>query len=343
MKLKLVTSLSTVALLTAGIQAPASAQQRTVTLRVADPYPAGHHIITYGVTPWFEDITKRTGGSIKIEYYPSQQLGKAKDLLSLANTGVADIIGIGPSYVGDKMPLSEVATLPANFRTPCEGTAAYRVIATNGVAAADFTSNKMRLLWGVVMAPYQIFSARQPINSAADVKGLKLRSNGGAMDIMATTLGAVPVRMAAQDTYQALSQRTLDGLIFPTTSIPSYDLTSLIKHATLGANLGNFVGVYAISERGWAKLDAAQQKALMEASDHMFSTYCKDLLTYENQVIDKLKAAGVNFNELSEETLKEFAAASRVASDSWAEALARRGHPGPQTLKEFRDALEAGR
>ena len=76
--------------------APARAADQ-VTLRVADSFPGGHYISDQ-VTKWFMDrVVKETGNKVAFQYYPSEQLGKVKDLLSLTQTGVVDIGYVAPS------------------------------------------------------------------------------------------------------------------------------------------------------------------------------------------------------------------------------------------------------
>ena len=114
--------LSTVVAGAALLGGAAVAQDKTISLRVADSFPAGHFIPATATIPWMDEVTKKTNGRVKFEYFPAQQLGKAPDLLNLTQTGVADIGYVGMSYVSDKMPLSSVAQLPGAFTTACQGT-----------------------------------------------------------------------------------------------------------------------------------------------------------------------------------------------------------------------------
>ena len=84
-------------------------QAQALELKVADSFPAGHYLVRLLLKPWMDDVTKRTNGAVTFTYYPNQQIGKAADLLRLTQSGVVDIGYIAPSYVSDKMPLSEVA------------------------------------------------------------------------------------------------------------------------------------------------------------------------------------------------------------------------------------------
>jgi TRAP-type C4-dicarboxylate transport system substrate-binding protein len=64
---------------------------------------------------FMDRATALSNGRIKFEWYPAEQLGKAKDLLALVQTGVADMADVVPGYVPDKLPLSGVAELPGQI------------------------------------------------------------------------------------------------------------------------------------------------------------------------------------------------------------------------------------
>src|SRR3546814_8735514 len=96
----------------------------------------------------------------------------------------------------------------------------------------EFGANKVRPLFAIVVEPYQFYTASKQVRTIDDVKGLKLRSTGGAMDIFARKIGAIPVRMAAPEARESLSRGTLDGLIFPNESVMSYDLQSRSEEHT---------------------------------------------------------------------------------------------------------------
>ncbi len=101
-----------------------------------------------------DEVARRTNGAIAFDYYPAQQLGKAADLLALTQSGVVDIGYVGPTYVSDTMPLSEVAQLPGVFLNSCQGTLAYWKLARKGVLREqEFDTNKVRILLTIVLPP----------------------------------------------------------------------------------------------------------------------------------------------------------------------------------------------
>ena len=326
------------ALLAAIIAAPAQAAD-PIKLRVADSFPIDHYLARLVLKPWMDEVTKRTNGAVEFTRYPNQQLGKAADLLRLTQTGLVDIGYIGPSYVSDKMPVSEVAQLPGQFDTVCPGTMAYWKSARTGVLAkSDYASNKIHLLVATVLPPYNAYTVRTPIVTMADFAGLKLRTTGGAQDLTVRALGAVPVRMAAPDTYESLSRGTMDGLMFPLESVISYGLDKLVKHSTEGVGFGSFIVTYAMSVDAWNRLPPDIRKVMDDVAEEREPILCKQVQDEDLVSRRKLEEAGVAFAPLPAATIAEIHSKLQGVAAEWARGLDARGKPGTEALKEF-DAL----
>lgn len=318
---------------------PSIAQSRK--LRVADSFPAEHFLVKLIIEPWMAEVTKRTNGQIGFDHFPGQQLGKAADMLKLTQTEVADIGYVAPAYVSDKMVASEVAMLPGSFKTSCEGTKAYLATARTGIVASeDYAPNKIKLLLAVALPPYQILTIKAPITTEQDLKGLKLRSTGGAQDLTLRSVGATPVRMAAPETYESLSRGTLDGVLFPLDSVISYNVDKLVKYSTEGENFASFIVAYSISEKAWSKLAPDVQAAMLAAADKVNEEACAAVDRQEADTRQKLKASGVTFAPLPAELRKTMSEKLGGVAAEWAKGLDARGKKGSDVLKEFRALLK---
>ncbi|MEO8316697.1 MAG: TRAP transporter substrate-binding protein DctP [Bradyrhizobium sp.] len=326
-------------MLTVNVPSPAKALE----LRVADSFPAGHYLVRLMLKPWMDEVTRKTNGAVTFSYYPNQQMGKAADMLMLTQSGVVDIGYIGPSYVSDKMPLSEVAQLPEAFKTSCEGGLAYWKSARTGVLAAkEYAPNKIRLLMEVVLPPYPVFTTKQKIETIKDMQGLKLRTTGGAQDLTLRALGAVPVRMAAPDAYESLSRGTLDGLLFAMESVVAYGLDKLIKYTTDGVSFGSFIVAYSINQAAWDRLPDDVKKAMDEASEAIVPKVCAEV---DKELVDTrehMQKAGVTFVPIPEETRTQMKEKLKGVGRDWATSLDSRGKPASAALKEFNDLLAEG-
>jgi len=320
---------------------PAMAQSK-VTLRVADVYPVGHFVMTHMTKPWMEAVTKATNGQAEFQYYPAEQLGKGRDLLSLTQSGVADIGLVIPGWVSDKMPLSAVAELPGGFSTGCQGTAALWKLATNGIlSTAEYQPNGVRVLFATVLPPYQIF-AKQRLDSLKAFEGVKVYSSGGAKDLSVRKLKAVPVRMSITDMYESISRGTIDGALISIATARTYNLPGLVKSGTLGENFGSGVITYVISEAKWKQLPPAVQAAMQKAGDDVTRSGC---VAFDGEVdaeVEKMKQGGVAMIRLPDADRKEIAELMGSVSTEWAQDLDKRGKPGTETLKAFTAALAGG-
>ena len=322
--------------LTAAITSSGAQAADAIELKVADSFPDGHYLVELMLKPWMADVTQRTNGKVKFNYFPNQQLGKASDLLNLTQSGVVDIGYIAPAYASDKMPLSAVVELPGQFTSSCDGTMAYWKMARGGgiLDKDEYQPNGIRLMLMVPLPPYKIFTSKQKISSVQDVAGLKLRTTG-SQDLTARSVNAVPVRMSAPDAYQALSRGTLDGLLFPDESIASYGLTKLVKHATVGASFGSFIVAYSIRQDAWNHLPDDVKQAMDAASEAMEQRICKEVDDSQAVTEKKLQASGVSYDALPPATVKELQAKLDGVSKAWAEDLDKRGKPGTPVLQEF--------
>ena len=188
MKYQLHKALLAASVVGAALAAGNAAQAQELTLRIGDSFPVGHYIPENMTKFWMERVTELSGGEVAFDYYPAEQLGKAKDLLSLTQTGVMDIGYVGASYVSDKLPLSSVAELPENFTTSCKGTKAFWEIAKPGGALdqAEFAPNGVRVLLVMVLPPYQVLTSNSEITDLDSLRNLKLRTTGGAKEIATT-------------------------------------------------------------------------------------------------------------------------------------------------------------
>lgn len=332
------TFLAGVAALMAGL-APASAQT-TVTLRVADHYSPEHLTAKYTIKHFMERVKTLTNGQVKFEYFPAEQLGKTKDMLSLTQRGVVDIGLVAAAYISDKMPLSAVAELPGTYSTSCQGNAAYWKLARSGMLAEkEFTPNGIRPLITFLLPPYQIM-VRGDLNGIAGVKGIKLRSGGSAQDITIRALGAVPVRMAGPEVYEALSRGTLDGIVFPLQAALDYKLDKNLKTGTVGQNFGGFATTYSISLANWNKLSPEIQKAFDQASEETVKHACEALdADNSGPAASKLKAAGVELRPLSDSDDKAVRQLLNSVHEEWAKGLDGRNMPGAEILKAYTAAI----
>jgi TRAP-type C4-dicarboxylate transport system substrate-binding protein len=336
------TRLLALAACTAAAAAAPPAMAQAVKLRVADSFPTTHWISVNVTRHMMRRVEELTNKAVEFEYYPAEQLGKAKDLLSLAQSGVADIAYVAPSFVGDKLPLSAVGELPlpSGTASACPLTMAYWSLARPGglLDKTEFAPSGVRVIFTLVLPPYQI-SMKPKFASLKDMKGMKVRTSGAPKELALRKIGAVPVQIPTPETYEAMSRGTVDGALMPIGSIPAYGLDKVVRYFTVGENFGSFVASYVISESKWKTLPANVQAALTQLGPELSKQACELADSEEEANIKKLQQAGaaiVTLGAADKPALREM---QNSVSGEWAEALDKRGKPGTEVLKAFVAAI----
>lgn len=209
------------------LAAAAQVQAQEIILKVADFLPLPATINALVLVPWCDRILKESGGKMKCQIYPSMQLGGTPaQLYDQAKDGIADIIWVPPGYTAGRFPRVAVFELPFMMRNP-EGTSR---AAWDWVQANDRAEFKdVHPLAFHVHGPGEFHLVNKPINTLADLKGLRLRGGSPEVNKMLGALGAVPIDMPAPQLPDALSKGVIDGTVVPWEIVPALKLQELTK------------------------------------------------------------------------------------------------------------------
>lgn len=98
---------------TAGVMLASSASAQEVTLKLHQMLPPQATIPAKALAPWADKVMAESNGRIKIELYPSMQLGgKPPELIDQVKDGVADLIWTVIGYTPGRFPSTEAFELP---------------------------------------------------------------------------------------------------------------------------------------------------------------------------------------------------------------------------------------
>jgi TRAP-type C4-dicarboxylate transport system substrate-binding protein len=95
----------------AAISLPAGAQDVTLRMHHFSPPKAPQH--ARFMAPWAQKVEKESGGRIKIQIFPTMQLGGTPpQLADQVKDGVVDIVWTLAGYTADRFPRTEVFETP---------------------------------------------------------------------------------------------------------------------------------------------------------------------------------------------------------------------------------------
>jgi len=314
----------------------AGAQQAPVTLKKADYTPLTNSRARVSKW-WAEEVEKRTGGKVKIEYFPAETLLKAADIFEGTRSGVADIGVWVQAYNPAVSPISALFTLPGISPTFRPAIRAVNELVYTG----DFSHfrDELRKLgvepiysWGV--ADQELISTK-PLASLAALKGLKVRVIGREWPKLVSAHGGTPVAMPWPEVYEALSRGTLDANVGFVTANRDSKLYEVAKHHTR-IRLGAPAGPLAIMNRqAWDRLPAEAQTAMREVGRE-FTERLADLYDKEVQeAVKEMEGKGVRFYEWSVEDRAKLQASMEGVWEAWAKEVEAKGIPGREAMRRY--------
>ncbi|MCX5907780.1 MAG: TRAP transporter substrate-binding protein DctP [Deltaproteobacteria bacterium] len=304
-------------------------------LKLADPYPIGHVMHEVGKS-LIASIQQQTQNRVKVEHYPAEQLGKAKDMLYLCSQGLSDISYVHITYFAGQLPLNNVAVLPF-YTTALEGTEIYsRLVAENAEIRQEFQKYGTRVLSAFITNQYDIGTIKKAVINPGDAKGLKLKTAGGMYDHIAKRYGIIPVNVAAAETYEAMQRGVVEGCIFSYPSLKGYRLNELLKYITSGLRMGGYPQVYVINEKPWQKLPPDIQTAILKATQKNALFSPGDAWHREQmQLVEKFEKEGIAIHRIPPDQRGIWEAPIQGIEEIWLQDMEKKKLPGKKVFADF--------
>jgi TRAP-type C4-dicarboxylate transport system substrate-binding protein len=207
--------------------------------------------------PWAQELEKASNGKLKIKFYLSQSLVKARDAYDSVKMGVADITWVPFSLNRGRFPLSSVMELP--FLSPDTYTGSHALTELYKKfpeLQAEVKDVQLLSLW--VSLPYEIHTVKKPVKTLEDIKGMKLATQPAASHAL-TGLGAIPVTTAVPGMYPMLEKGVTDGTALAWGALKAFKLYEVTKYHT-NPHLGGVPYVHLMNKSKFDSLPADLQK-----------------------------------------------------------------------------------
>ena len=224
-------------------------------------YP-GNNFHTENIVQFAADVDKATGGKLKITVHDSGSLFKANEIKRAVQGGQADVGEIIISGFSNEDPMFGIDSIPFLATGYPEAEKLWKV--SRAATEARLAKQGLKVLYTVPWPPQGIFSAK-PLNSAADLKGVKWRAYNPNTSRIAQLVGAQPVTIQAAELTQALATGAVTA--FMTSGATGYDskVWEQVKYyydvaAWLPKNL------VIVSKKAFDRLDKPSQDAVLKAA-----------------------------------------------------------------------------
>ncbi len=320
--------------------AMSSAFAQEVTLKLHQFLPAQANVPKLVLDKWADDVEADSNGRIKVERYPSMQLGgKPPELMDQAIDGVADVVWTVVGYTPGRFPRTEVFEMPF-MMTNAEATSrAYWEMFEKHMKDTEFKDVHILGTW--VHGP-GLFHSKNPIKSIEDLNGVKIRGGSRTVNNMMTRFGATPVGMPVPAVSEGLSKGVIDATTIPWEVTAALKVPELVTNHTEFADkaLYTLTFVLAMNKPKYESLPDDLKKVIDDNSGLEFSMFAGKTQEASDGPARQIAVdRGNNIITLPAEEVAKWEEAAKPLVDEWVADMNSKGIDGQALVDEARELI----
>jgi len=278
----------------------------------------------YGVAARkFEEVVlAETGDQFDFTHFPSSGLGGEREVIEGLQIGTVEATIVSSGTLANFVPDTGVFDIPFLFRDLDHARAVLDGPIGQDILAKFDAVGLHGLAWGE-QGFRHITNNRNPIETPADVEGLKIRTMENPVHLKAfNAMGAAPTPMAWPEVISSLQQGVIDGQENPLSVIVSVKLDEVQEYLTLSGHVYS-PAMLLVSKPFWDGLDDSQKAAFEKAAAEAVSAMRGYVDEVETTGVETLKERGMTVNALSAEEKARFQDAISAAYDDYYETYGR--------------------
>lgn len=260
-----------------------------------------------------ELVKEKTNGEVQVDVYPYEQLGKGTTQIDNVMLGTQDMFAEGSAFFVPFDKDFRIVNIPYLFRDYKH----FQKVMTGPIGQRlneNLLKKNIRVLnvkRNFLRGPYRVLCSTKPFLSLDDAQGLKLRVHSSDVYIEAwRTLGAMTTVIPWTETYLALRQHVVDGVVSPISLVYGMKFTEVAPHVAKVDDYPQDV-IIIMNDRKFGSLSEAHQKALLEAAEEA-GDYGTQLVTdaVDQDIAKMKKEHGADFVDINlapfQEKMKDF-------------------------------------
>jgi len=275
-------------------------------------YPASN-FHTENIQQFAKDVEQATAGKLKITVHDGGSLFKANEIKRAVQGGQAQIGEIIISGYSNENALFGLDSIPFLATSYADAQKLWKV--SRPATEAALAKQGIKVLYSVAWPPQGIFSAK-PIQTVADLKGVKWRAYNPNTSRIAQLVGAQPVTVQAAELTQALATGAVTA--FMTSGATGYDskVWEQVKYyydvsAWLPKNL------VIVSQKAFDSLDKPAQAAVTKAAADAEARGWKTSAEKNGWYLDQLRKNGMVVEPGSAQLREQLKSLGEVMVTDW--------------------------
>lgn len=241
--------------------------EKSVTIRYGTDLPP-HLAPVVGQHWWAKEVTKKTDGRVTVQMYPASSLSTQAGGLQNVLSGVADMYMLSTATYRKFFPITSLNGLPGvgfpddtlEANTAHMNTF-FELLRRFPAAAAEY-EDFGPLFFYVIYSEAYVISKGKRIRVPADVKGVKVGSNGIRLQLM-EKLGAAPVTDIPPTAYEKLQTGVTQATFAAISAFHDFQLFEVSDYV-LDVPFGAGGHPIVINKNTWNKISPGDQQIMKE-------------------------------------------------------------------------------
>lgn len=336
-------SLAGASLAGAAVAAPAVSrvawgQAAEVTLRLHHFLPPMSNVHQRLLLPWTEKVRDASNGRIRIDLFPSMQLGGTQpQLFDQARDGVVDIIWTVLGSMPGRFPATEVFELPFVVAQRAAANAPAVQEFSETVGADEFKEVQPLCVWA---HDHGVIHTNRAIKTMEDLRGLRLRSPSRLAGEALRALGANGIPMPIPQLVESLAQRVLDGCVIPWEVVPAVKVHEMLRfHTAIPGSPTLYTTTFglAMNKPRYEKMPDDLRAILDQNSGQAIAAMAGEVWDTQAKVVEEMaRKRGNTVTTISEEEAVRWRKATEPVIQNWIGQVKARGLNGEKLLETAR-------
>lgn len=319
-----------------------AARAQQVTLRMHHFLPPVSNGHAKFLAPWAKKVEAESNGLIKIDIFPSMQLGGAPpQLYDQARDGVADLVWTLPGNTPGRFPRIETLELPFT---------AHKTAVVNSLALQEFAGKHLAEEFKEVHPicfwahDHGLIHSTRQVKTMDDLKGLKLRFPTRLSGEALKALGVNAIGMPIPQVPESLAQKVIDGCVVPWEVVPAIKVQELTKfHAEIPGSPTFYTATFilAMNKAKYQALSPEAKKAI-DANSGMAAAKMAGTVWDEAAVVvkDMVQKRGNTITVIAEDEVKRWQAATKPVVEAWLAGSKDKGFDGAALRSDLQALIQ---
>jgi len=288
-------------------------ESKTYVMRLGTPTTNDPQV--YEMGEFKRILEEKTDGRIKVETYPSGQLGSNTQMLQGLQSGSIQGLLEPTAFLGGFCSVLNVVDLPYFFKDVWQATDLLNSEAGDGLRA--YLEEK-----GITTGAFYVYGDRITLSSSKiekieDFKGKKIRVMGAkVLQDQYNAWGAAGIPMDVPELYTALQQKTIEGLESAAQFFEMgkyYEVSKYILTEPKGAE----VTIFMMNTEWLESLPADLQQAVMDAAQEVIPLAEDYARESQEEAKEIMQEAGVQIIDASEDFRAELIEKSQIVHETF--------------------------